>query len=90
MNTFKHRTTLLVMTLLVGLCGIAACGSGVGACVSDPVELQFSSHVYCYEGWDTSECEEQDAEEVNGAGWSFHEGQDCSDLGLQVGSNDSP
>lgn len=65
-------------------------GGGVGTCVSDVVSYSFGDQVYCYDGWDESECDAYDADNVNGASWTFHGGQTCADRGLSEGSNSWP
>ena len=66
-------------------------GSGVGACVSDAVKFEYLGlRVYCYSYWDESDCTEHQQSQVNGANWTFYEGQTCSDRGLVDGSNPWP
>lgn len=66
-------------------------GDDVGACVSDVVTYsQIGDKVYCYSDWSESECEANDRENVNGAGWTFYGGDSCQDRGLAEGSNPAP
>jgi len=70
---------------------LADCGDGVGACVSDPVQYQeIGQRVYCYDGWDSAECDVNQTEQVNGADWTFYGGQTCDDRGYDTGSNVYP
>ena len=75
---------------LVAGIGLSGCGDGLGACVSEPVDLAFGLVVYCYDGWDRSDCNANDDQRVNGADWEFHGGQECEDRDLETGSNDWP
>lgn len=65
-------------------------GDGTGACVSDAVEYSFGLRVYCYSDFDKKECDSHNRNQVNGADWSFHEGQTCGDRDLDEGSNPWP
>ena len=86
----KKRSRLVAVALtLLALVG-PACGGGVGACVSSAVQYSFGLRVYCYSGWSGGECSVNDAEQVNGASWTFYSGQSCSDRDLVDGSNPWP
>ncbi|NJD17675.1 MAG: hypothetical protein FIA95_00085 [Gemmatimonadetes bacterium] len=74
--------------LLVGGCGIF--GPGTGACVSDAVQYTYGLRVYCYSDWSKEDCSKNDDDNVNGASWTFHEGQSCADRDLTDGSNPWP
>jgi hypothetical protein len=78
------------LTLATASCDVLT-GSSEGACVSDVVEFsQIGDRVYCYDSWDKSDCDANDADNVNGASWTFYEGQTCEDRGLTEGSNPWP
>lgn len=77
----RHR-----FLILLTLSGCA----GAGACVSDVVDFQYQGpKIYCYDDWDRADCDINDQEQVNGAGWTFFAGQTCDDRGLVEGSNDA-
>jgi hypothetical protein len=58
--------------------------------VSSAVEYSYGLRVYCYSNWTSDDCDNNDAENVNGASWTFHGGQSCSDRDLTEGSNPWP
>ena len=74
----KIFTTLLGSLLLVLATTLLGC-EAVGACHGYSDILDSS---YCYDDWYDWECEEYDAEGVNGADWYFWEGQTCAERGL--------
>ena len=61
-----------------------------GACVSSEVEYTYGFRVYCYNDWSRDECDDNDAQNVNGASWTFYAGQTCDDRDLVEGSNPWP
>jgi hypothetical protein len=85
-------TTRFALTCILGMttAALTSCGDGVGACVSDPVDYQSGQRVYCYDGWDEADCDTNQAEQVNGADWTFYGGQECDDRDLTSGSNPYP
>lgn len=76
-----HVPQFLFALLSVAALGLAGCGSGPGACVGIG---SFTGNIYCYNDWDEADCEDHDANEVNGASWRFHEGKACSELGYSA------
>ena len=89
----KKRSFLLTGVAVACALGVSGCdifSSGVGACVSEPVEYTFGLRVYCYSEWDKTECTENDELNVNGASWTFYSGQSCEDRDLTDGSNPWP
>lgn len=61
-----------------GVLSVAGCGDGTGVCTGccGP-----GGQTYCKDGWTQEECDDWDAEGVNGVSWSFHEGQTCDERG---------
>lgn len=83
-------TKILGLSLLLGIAAmLSGCpGGGVGACVSSPVSYTYFISVYCYSNFDSSECADYSAQDINGgAPWYFYSGQTCADRGLNEGSN---
>ena len=79
--------TIINMLLVTGVAVIAGCGGGdsTGVCVSSPAIF---GNTYCYSNFTKAECDDYDAQDVNGGSpWFFHSGQTCSDRGLNEGSN---
>ncbi len=72
---------------LLGLSLAACITDGTGACISSPVSYSYGSRVYCYDGWDESDCDDNDSTRTNGASWTFYSGDTCEDHGLTNGSN---
>lgn len=66
---------VLAAALAVG-CGPGLC-EGTGGIVDE-----------CKQGWDRSECEAWDTEEVNGASWEFHGSGTCEGLGYTAECSD--
>jgi hypothetical protein len=62
----------------------AGCGGGVGACDGFSTVLE---RRYCQDNFSADECAEYDEMEVNGASWTFHEGQTCADRGCPGGGS---
>jgi len=69
--------------LWLGLAGLLAvlglsCGDGTGVCTGccGP-----SGTTYCKDGWTEEECDDWNAEGVNGVEWHFYEGQTCDERG---------
>ena len=90
---FDKRRRAAVGSLALLLLTAPACelgGDGSGACVSDAVEFSFGLRVYCYSDWDQDDCASYNRQQVNGAEWSFYEGQSCEDRDLEEGSNPWP
>jgi hypothetical protein len=81
--------TLFIVGFLFSILLFAAC-SGTGACVSDVVEFTSFLRVYCYDDFSKDECEDYDAQNINGANWTFYRGDTCDDRGLVEGSNPWP
>jgi hypothetical protein len=69
---------VLSIVVSVALLFASACAP-LGACEGYSDILGSS---YCYDDWTEDECDDYDAEEVNGADWSFHPGDTCADLGI--------
>jgi hypothetical protein len=73
-----------VVLLAVGTLGCGG-GGGSGACVSSGADRFPNNEPYCFNNFDSSDCEEFDREEINGADrWIFYSGQTCSDRGLDA------
>jgi hypothetical protein len=73
------RTIFLsIAVAALGATAVIACGSGAGACVGTGGLL---ASPVCKEDWDEAECDDWDAQEINGASWSFNGGDSCTDLG---------
>ena len=75
----------LLLTAVLGM--LAGCigsdeGGGTGACVSSPVSYSYGAVTYCYDNWSSADCSNHDANQVNGASWTFYSGQTCADRGL--------
>ncbi|MGQ9616681.1 MAG: hypothetical protein ACUVWJ_09835 [Spirochaetota bacterium] len=85
----KTLVLVCILAFLVSALMLSSCG-GTGCCVSDAVSYSYGDRVYCYDDWDKSDCEENDSEQVNGAGWTFYRGQTCEDRDLVGGSNPWP
>lgn len=81
---------VLVALMTLPACSLFGGGGETGVCVSDAVDFTFGQRVYCYNDFDESECSDYDADEVNGAQWSFHSDQTCADRDLSEGSNPWP
>jgi hypothetical protein len=71
-------TFILFSLVTLPAAALVSCGSGTGACVGSGGLLASPE---CKEDWDEAECEDWDAQEVNGASWTFHGGDTCDDLG---------
>ena len=75
----KYRTIYVIVIVIVfGALTLSSC-SGTGACVGSGGGILLSP--VCKDDWSKSECQEWDAEEVNGANWDFHGGKSCESLG---------
>ena len=68
-----------VAWVLVFACSLLAvsCGGSGGACVGE----SSPGNGLCKDGWSQEECEDWDADEVNGSSWTFHAGEGCEELG---------
>ncbi len=76
-----HMRGIISAILLVLGVGGLLCSSGcasTGACVGAGGAL---SSPECKADWSESECNEWNSEAINGASWSYHAGDSCSDLG---------
>lgn len=71
----------LIFVLLAAFA--AACSGDVGACDGYSPVLK---RRYCQDDFSQAECADWDQQDVNGASWSFHEGQTCEDRGCGGGS----
>ncbi|MEZ4319848.1 MAG: hypothetical protein R3F61_20220 [Myxococcota bacterium] len=63
---------------------VAVCAA-LGGCGGTGVCAGYSSlfdEEYCHDDWTRAECEDWDAQEINGAQWTFHSGQTCADRGF--------
>lgn len=71
----------VVLVSVFGFFGVAVLSgcSGGGACVGTGGIVD-----ECKEDWTQGECEDWDAQGVNGANWTYHPAQLCSDLGYTV------
>jgi len=81
MNAFgaKPSKWIWIGYAWAALCFVVA-GSGcssTGAC--EGTDGVFG-HSYCYDDWTEDECDDYDAQQVNGANWTFHSGDTCADL----------
>jgi len=56
-----------------------SCGESTGVCTA--CCLSFSGDTVCYDDWTQADCDEFNAQEVNGLEWFFHENQTCSGRG---------
>ncbi|MBI5508750.1 MAG: hypothetical protein HY903_08345 [Deltaproteobacteria bacterium] len=74
MNRIKALVILVAAAATVSVIG---CGS-TGACVGSGGVL---SSPECKEDWSEAECDDWGAQGVNGAAWTYHGGDSCSDLG---------
>lgn len=86
MSVPKVILAVIVITLSAFAAGCPS-GGGTGACVSSRVDYSSFSAVYCYDGWDKSDCTSNNEQHVNGASWTFYSGDSCSDRGYHSGSN---
>ena len=77
------RVKRLLILVSVSLFG-AACGGGGGACVGE----SSLGNGLCEDGWAESECDEWDADEINGSSWTFKSGESCEDLGYTYECSD--
>lgn len=81
----KNLGRLMLVSAVVVIVGCSSGGGGTGVCVSSPAIF---GNTYCYSNFDKSECDDYDAQDVNGGSpWFFHSGQTCADRGLSEGSN---
>ncbi len=80
MSVLRHGigrvSAICAAALLLSL--TAGCEGELGACEGWSDIL---SSGYCYDDWTEDECDDYDAEGVNGADWHFHGGQTCSERG---------
>jgi hypothetical protein len=70
---------LLLLVLLIGTLILGACGGGTGACVGSGGDVLLSP--VCKPDWSRAECQEWDAEGINGANWDYFGGDSCEGLG---------
>ncbi len=74
----------VVSIVLCSGLSLSACGGSGGACTGE----SSPGNGLCKDGWDQSECEEWDEDEVNGSSWTFHSGESCEDLGYTYECSD--
>ena len=88
----RSRLGLALKVAIAGTLLASGCsgGASTGACQSDVGRTQFHASVFCYSGWDRSDCDDFQQRRVNGVEWTFHPGQTCAGRGLQEGANPRP
>ena len=77
MSSFLAKTTIAVAAALI-FTTLAACGGGVGVCIGSGGAL---SSPECKENWTKEECDDWDAQGINGADWTFNSSNSCSAQG---------
>ena len=79
----RHVGQKLLLLAAFGLNSVGCGGSG-GACAGE----SSPGKGVCYDNWDQSDCDRNQEDEVNGADWTFHSGEQCEDIGYTYDCSD--
>jgi hypothetical protein len=81
---WSHARVILTVLSALIVCALLFIGcSSTGACVGTNSDLSFVTDK-CKNNFSKDECEEHDADEVNGQDWDWNRGDECEDLGFTV------
>jgi hypothetical protein len=76
------RPTATWIGLVLAL-AVSGCSAGIGACEGKNDILQIR---YCQDAFSEDQCRDYDEMRVNGADWTFHDAETCTERGCPGGT----